>query len=699
MADRATRRSARAARPSGAAAKAATVAGHSESQYTLTISRLTIDKLGVKLYDKVSAVVAELIANSYDADATEVVVELPLGTELASKDPDTNESVDKGLEIVVRDNGHGMTPTEARDFYLQVGRDRRVHSEQGTRSRTKNRPVMGRKGIGKLAPFGICKHIEVLSSGGDPVKGKGYLTTHFFLDFDEIVQDTDVPVPLKKGDLDGTYQAKTGTTIKLTSFLPKRVPDATTFHRQVATRFALADPEFVIRLRNTRPDSLGEFDVEHSQVATVDETHTDLATHPVVMPDGSELPVKGWLALAKESYKNEELAGVRIYARGKIVATTRDFEQPAGFTGEFTMRSYLVGEVHADWLDEDGGEDLIRTDRQSILWDSERGQALRAWGAALIKQIAAISREPRRKQKSEIFMETARLEERATDRYGGDEAVVEAAVSLGKQIGAFADMDELEDAEYVDGLAEVILSVAPHQALVGAFKEISKQQDATIEQLIGLFGKTRIAEMASYSQIADERVKSVKELQEVINKPDVVEGDLQILIASAPWLIRPDWSVLTDNRSLKVFRDQFIQWWKTKHGEDIDVAISYEKKRPDFTLIHHGRMLHVVELKAPGHAFSGADYSRLENYVAAFREFFANHKALVADFPEGWQIDLIADSVSLTDQTQKIAFESFIETKTVVRQNWNDFLASAVTAHEKFLEAYDQAHADDDGSA
>ena len=42
------------------------------------------------------------------------------------------------------------------------------------------------------------------------------------------------------------------------------------------------------------------------------------------------------------------------------------------------MRSYLVGEVHADWLDDDA-EDLIRTDRQSILWDSERGQASRGW--------------------------------------------------------------------------------------------------------------------------------------------------------------------------------------------------------------------------------------------------------------------------------------------------------------------------------
>jgi len=40
----------------------------------MKISRLTVDKLGVKLYDRVSAVIAELVANSYDADATKVTI-------------------------------------------------------------------------------------------------------------------------------------------------------------------------------------------------------------------------------------------------------------------------------------------------------------------------------------------------------------------------------------------------------------------------------------------------------------------------------------------------------------------------------------------------------------------------------------------------------------------------------------------------
>ncbi|MGH9303755.1 MAG: ATP-binding protein, partial [Acidimicrobiales bacterium] len=642
--------------------------------------------------DKASAVVAELIANSYDADADHVWIELPLATELASMDRKTGKSHDNGYEIVVRDDGHGMTPAEAREFYLKVGRDRREHVEQGARSREKDRPVMGRKGIGKLAPFGICTKIEVRSSGGDEVPDSGYLTTHFFLDFDEIVQDTDEQIVLDKGELDATYQSAPGTTIVLSSFLPKRVPNSETFHRQVATRFALADPNFEIRVRDTRQTPPVDTAVEQFQVPIDEETKLVVDSRPITTEDGETLVATGWIAMAKTSYKNEELAGVRIYARGKIVATTRDFEQPAGFTGEYHVRSYLVGEIVADWLDEDQGDDLIRTDRQSILWDSDRGRALREWGAALIKEVARLSAGPRRKSKREQFMEKAQLEERATDRFG-DEAVVEAAVKLGEMIGGFAAEDELDDPEYVDGLAEIILTLAPHQALVEAFRQVSHQPDATIDQLITLFGKTRVAEMASYSQIASVRVQAIKELQEVINKPGVTEPDLQHLIASAPWLIRPDWTVLTENQSLKVFRDQFVVYWKSRFGADIDVAISYERKRPDFTLVHHGQMLHVVEIKAPGHAFSADDYDRLQNYVTAFIEFFGQHQTIVAAFSEGWEIDLIADSVNLTNDTQRYAFESFLREKTVVRRPWNDFLASAATAHQEFLDAYEQAHA------
>src|SRR2546430_8449149 len=107
--------------------------------YELRISRLTIDKLGVKLYDKVSAVVAELIANAYDADAENVYVRLPLSSALATKKKDGSVT-EYGLFIEVEDDGHGMTPDEAINYYLEVGKDRRDDKGQGPYSRTKKRP-------------------------------------------------------------------------------------------------------------------------------------------------------------------------------------------------------------------------------------------------------------------------------------------------------------------------------------------------------------------------------------------------------------------------------------------------------------------------------------------------------------------------------------------------------------------------------
>lgn len=176
----------------------------------MKISRLTVDKLGVKLYDKVSAVISELIANSYDASATEVKIIAPMGALLATKS--VGKIIDSNHEIRVIDDGIGMVPNVIDDFYLTVGKERRNDPNRGDESEIYSRKVMGRKGVGKLAPFGICKVIEVISSGGKEVSGldrngkkaKGYLTAHFILDYGKIAKDVIQPYNPTTGGLNGT---------------------------------------------------------------------------------------------------------------------------------------------------------------------------------------------------------------------------------------------------------------------------------------------------------------------------------------------------------------------------------------------------------------------------------------------------------------------------------------------------------------
>ncbi len=297
-------------------------------------------------------------------------------------------------------------------------------------------------------------------------------------------------------------------------------------------------------------------------------TRVDFSDRFIELEDGTALPISGWMGLAKNAYKNEEMAGVRIYSRGKIVATTRDFEKPAGYTGEFTLRSYLVGELHAEWIDADDGDDLITTDRQDILWESDYGRALRQWGGDQIKTIGAASRKPRRDRVEHLFLEASALLLRARSHFA-DSEVASMAISLGKQIGRLASEDELNDQEYVNDLTDIILTVAPHMTLMEALQKFSKEalgQKGGIEKLVDLFSKTRIAEMASYAQIASERVSAIRRLEKVIGS-DPDESDLQTIIADAPWLIEPTWTPITVNQSLKLFVRRFEKYYFDQYNE------------------------------------------------------------------------------------------------------------------------------------
>jgi len=110
----------------------------------------TIEHLGIKMYSRVPSALAELIANSYDAKAKEVIITLEDG---------------ENKKISVKDDGEGMLFKEINDKFLIIGRNRR--EEEGVYSSDGKRKVTGKKGLGKLALFGIGDtiNIETIKNG------------------------------------------------------------------------------------------------------------------------------------------------------------------------------------------------------------------------------------------------------------------------------------------------------------------------------------------------------------------------------------------------------------------------------------------------------------------------------------------------------------------------------------------------------
>ena len=74
----------------------------------------TIKHLGLQMYSTLPPVIAELVANGWDANARKVEITIP------------ETPIDEGTsEIVINDDGMGMSGEDVRKKYLVVGRDRR----------------------------------------------------------------------------------------------------------------------------------------------------------------------------------------------------------------------------------------------------------------------------------------------------------------------------------------------------------------------------------------------------------------------------------------------------------------------------------------------------------------------------------------------------------------------------------------------
>lgn len=705
------------------------------AKYSMTISRLTVDKLGVKLYDKVSAVIAELIANSYDADAETVTVHAPMGLALAKRVGSATQDLEH--EIVVEDDGSGMTASEVNSFYLKVGGERRKDS-RGDISKKFKRKVMGRKGVGKLAPFGICGNIEVITAGGDVVDGldvegkpaKGHVISHLILRRGNILTDSDTAYEPDVGAFDGRVLSKPGTTLRLTEFSYRIVPSITELERQLAQRFGIATANWKIVLKDSSktdsdPDqtkTVGDFQVplmENTRISLL-QSGTDpkgMPTYSVLGPENVNLtmnlngaatpltagfefegqfyPVTGWVAYAKESYRDDLMAGVRIYCRGKIAAQTNLFNRKSGFTGEYTVRSYLVGRLDADWLDEE--EDLIQTDRRDILWSDELCQAFQRWGQQLVECVGTLSREPLKKRIWDRFEETSKIQENIAKAFpGADQEPIRArARELAKFLGRSLREDELDDKENVKSIVRLTLDLAPHLTLNDEMRKAADVGESPLQVLTSVLRVARIAELSAFGSIAQERVRVIRKVETLKDDPSTLEEALQDLLANAPWLINPQWAPVVANQSFGTLRDEFTKVYKERTGNDLNLSpFSVSNKRADFVMAPFSGKLEIVEIKKPAHKLTNDEVDRISNYVELMTEFLADpkHKTFTELFSD-FHVTLVCDGLSVKG-SQKHALDGFIKTGRLEHLDWRTFLLRTRQMHEQFLQEADRQRKD-----
>ncbi len=119
----------------------------------LTPEQFTVDaallrELGERLIGRAHIALAELVKNSYDADAHTCRIDV------------------EGDQIVVSDDGHGISQEEFIKYWMRIGTTHKVESR---RSRDLGRSMTGSKGLGRLSVQFLAYEMELESnSEGDP---------------------------------------------------------------------------------------------------------------------------------------------------------------------------------------------------------------------------------------------------------------------------------------------------------------------------------------------------------------------------------------------------------------------------------------------------------------------------------------------------------------------------------------------------
>lgn len=589
--------------------------------------------LGIGLYSSTPAVVTEIIANAWDADAQQVDISLDV-------DGDT---------IVVQDNGHGMTRDDVQGKFLAVGYSRRSSTTKDF-SKSGGRRVMGRKGIGKLAMFSLAKMITVVT------RARGSDAVAFSVDVNELLKAAEAAkeateFAVRPAEVPADFTLDQGTRITLTQLSNKIHKTEVYLRPRLARRFGVFSDTFRVRLGEhdiTRADAgyygdlqfLWYFDddtrkqVEPLATALASiagpaggppvkcvgampaELAFELPMQPAGTPPLPALRLGGFIASVDKPSKlgrgDESLNRLAVFANGRLFQ--EDILPELGDARYFN--SYLVGEIHADFLDQDE-QDRATASRESIRHDDERFQALRShlrqvfasirdrWDEWRIEQ--GYANTPDKNPEIEAWVASFRD---ARDRKAADRLMT----SIGK---LSLNNDDGKDAEAKNLLYR--------SAVVGFEKLRARSQldrldgvtDVLSPEFQAIFASLDEIEASYYVDIVRGRLEIVEKFEIEIVDAKKQEKVAQNYLFGHLWLLDPTWDRVMGSEAMEIRLSDELKRACPDADEGARLDIAYRTTA--------GRHV-IIELKRPGLYVNAAKLeAQGRRYVEAVEQWYREH--------------------------------------------------------------------------
>ena len=341
----------------------------------MSFDRNTIKHLGISMYSSMPPAIAELIANAYDADAEEVII-----------------TIDNKLKkITVKDNGIGMSFDKINDHFLKIGRNRR--DDESVRT-DKGRHVTGKKGLGKLALFGLAQEIQI-----ETTEKKSKEKTMFILNWEDIIGEnssaTGEPYKPDSFPMEKENLYEQGTKVELRKIKRKTAIHIDELAKKISWLFNFDLDDFKVKI----------IDESDGREISIDRTNRYKVIEEIGLQKKWTIP-KDYKIDLKDEINGEIYAcikpiaarykGISLYANGRMVNAPSFFDIPE--SGHFF--SYISGWLEVNFID-DESDDLISTNRQSLNWDSEyiMGIGLREKIQGLLRRLRGEWENIRKKDK------------------------------------------------------------------------------------------------------------------------------------------------------------------------------------------------------------------------------------------------------------------------------------------------------------
>lgn len=354
-----------------------------QSPFEMRFDPQTIKHLGLRMYSTLAPALAEIISNSYDADATNVTVTLI-------------EKNGNPKEIRIEDDGIGLSHDEISNKFLVIGRNRR-NDEGDTPSVKYKRFPTGKKGLGKLALFGLAKTVTVLT------RQAGKLN-EFVLDWDDLMVAKGSYRP-RATSINTVTEDSDGTVITMTG-LKRKTPFDFMGLADSLSRIFIFDETFNLLLQSPSGDRIS-IDNKRKYGLLTKEFEWNLES-PLLVPAESEYFGKiigELLTSEKPIAPSSGLRGVTLFSRGKLVNAPEFFSNST--SSHFYQ--YLTGWISVDFIDL-LDDDVISTNRQSIDWEHPEMEKLRNFLSGIVSQINADWRKKRKEKKSNDLKETTGID-------------------------------------------------------------------------------------------------------------------------------------------------------------------------------------------------------------------------------------------------------------------------------------------------